>query len=528
MIDPVNESDVRTGARLLDFFDARSPWNRRLWHVGLSLTLREVLEAAEAVSAGVLSEQSMGFLANVAQKMVGTDPGAGNTEERKLLQRNLKREVRPDSLKYQVVKEQESRLRDGYLARWALALRCPCPPRAEQAARAVASHLLDIGYSADYLHGWWKYRLNHEAGFRALADIIDDAQQLARSTERNFDVMVPVSRAVRLPDAAELPPEWRSPGQVSAWFQANNYGAERVRQAGGFLFGVNALDADAAVARVSELLDQLGARVAIGTKRDLKLLGEVWIGGTTTRVRLDRGRRGVWVKALEREGQLFDVHSSGRIHAAIELLSHLQSSSPGAAVAGGWAAIEALLSEPGGDRVEAADRLATLVACSYPRAELTALSYAISCDDRGFAARLEGVHENRLRCEIVADALLEGALAANGLRAPVSAAAARALEMLRHPRRTLALVQEHAANAFRRLYRQRNMVLHGARMDAVALRASLRTASPLVGAGIDRIIHAHYVGNVAPLPLTARAEIALATIGTAAGPRITTLLDKDS
>ena len=236
----------------------------------------------------------------------------------------------------------------------------------------------------------------------------------------------------------------------------------------------------------------------------------------------------VWVKAPEREGQLFDVHSSGRIHAAIELLSHLQSSSPGAAVAGGWAAIEALLSEPANDNVEAADRLATLVACSYPRAELTALSYDILRADRGLAARLQGVHENRRRCDIIADALLEGTLVSNQLRGSVSAAAARALEMLQHPRKTLALVREHASNAFRRLYRQRNMVLHGARTDAVALRASLRTAAPLVGAGIDRIVHAHYVGNVAPFPLTARAQIALATIGTDGGPVITTLLDKDS
>lgn len=528
MIDPVNESDVRTGARLLDFFDSRSPWNRRLWHVGLSLTLREVLEAAEAVSAGVLSEQSMGFLANVAQKMVGTDPGAGNDEERRLLQRNLKKDVRLDGLKYQVVKEQESRLRDDYLARWARAMRCPRPPRAEDVARAIASHLLDIGYSSDYLHGWWKYRLNHEAGFRCLADIIDDAQQLACRTERSFDVMVPVSRAIRLASPALLPPEWRAPERVSAWFRANNFGVKNVRHDGGLLFSIRALDADVAVARVSELLDQLGARVAIGTKRDLKLLGQVWIGGTTTPVRLDRAKRGVWVKALEREGQLFDVHSSGRIHAAIELLSHLQSSSPGAAVAGGWAAIEALLSEPGSDRVEAADRLATLVACSYPRAELTALSYDVSRKEREFAARLEGVHGNRLRCDIIADALLEGTLVANQLRGSVSVAAARTLEMLRNPRKTLTLVQEHASNAFRRLYRQRNMVLHGARTEAVALRASLRTAAPLVGAGIDRIIHAHYVGNVAPFPLTAQAQIALATVGTDGGPSITTLLDRAS
>ena len=77
MIDPVNESDVHTGTRVLDFFDSRSPWNRRLWNIGLSLTLREVLEAAEAVSAGVLSPNSLNFLVNVPQRIAGTDPGAG-------------------------------------------------------------------------------------------------------------------------------------------------------------------------------------------------------------------------------------------------------------------------------------------------------------------------------------------------------------------------------------------------------------------------------------------------------------------
>ena len=255
---PVNESEARIGARLLDFFDSRSPWNRRLWHVGLSTTLREVLEAAEAVSAGVLSRQSMGFLANEAQKVVGTDPGAGNDEERKLLQRNLQKEVRLDGLRYQVIKEQESRLRHEYLARWASAMRCPRPPRAEHVARAVASHLLDVGYSSDYLHRWWKYRLYHESGFRSLADIVDDAQQLARRTERSFDVMVPVSRAIPLAHAAAPPPEWRSPEQVSAWFRANSFGVERVRQDGGLLFGIDALDADAAVGRVAEPAGSVG------------------------------------------------------------------------------------------------------------------------------------------------------------------------------------------------------------------------------------------------------------------------------
>src|SRR5690606_36455774 len=104
----------------------------------------------------------------------------------------------------------------------------------------------------------------------------------------------------------------------------------------------------------------------------------------------------VWVEALERENQLYNSKPSGSIDAALELLSHLQSSSPGAAVAGGWAAIEALLSEPD-DRAAAAERLAMLAACSYPRAELTKLSYVLERTDASFASKVHGVVENRQR-----------------------------------------------------------------------------------------------------------------------------------
>ena len=151
------------------------------------------------------------------------------------------------------------------------------------------------------------------------------------------------------------------------------------------------------------------------------LLGRVWIKGEIKQYRLDLTRRGVWVEALERENELYDAHSTGRIDAAIELLSHLQSSSPAAAVAGGWAAIEALLSEPD-DRAGAADRLAMLVACSYPRAELTALSYDLAREDGALAERLEGVLENRRRCDVVVDALSKREIDATGLSGSVRAA----------------------------------------------------------------------------------------------------------
>ena len=524
MIDPVNEPDVHIGARLLDFFDPRSPWNRRLWNVGLDLTLREVLEAAEAHHSGDLGDRAVSFLANVAQKLVGTDPGAGTDEEKRLLQGALRAKLRPGGLDYRVVQQQEERVRTGYLSRWANVLRAPDPPGAERTARAIASHLLDRGHSSDHLHRWWKYRIRHEPGTRSLAEIVDEAHRLAQRTGRVFAVMVPVSRAIRMADAP--PAEWRSPPQVSAWLRDKGFDVSGIRQDGGFLFGVEALDPHAAVVRVSEILEQIRARVTIGARRGFTLLGRVWIEGETRHRHLDRAKRGVWVEALERENQLYDAHSTGRIHAAVELLSHLQSSSPGAAVAGGWAAIETLLSEPD-DRGGAADRLAMLVACSYPRAELTALSHDLAHSDGVLAERLHGIDENRRRCDIVADAVMTGDIGVDGRSASVGAAISRISRLLDEPRRTLTRVREHAASAFHRLYRQRNMVLHGGRTDAVALTASLRTAAPLVGAGIDRIIHAHYADDVAPLSLTARARAALATIGTVAGPRITTLLERD-
>ncbi|SRR6266545_2672313 len=62
-------------ARLRDFFDDRTHWQRRLWNVGLVLSLRELLEAAEerdrALSAAAVSD-----LAHSVTSHIAVDPGA--------------------------------------------------------------------------------------------------------------------------------------------------------------------------------------------------------------------------------------------------------------------------------------------------------------------------------------------------------------------------------------------------------------------------------------------------------------------
>jgi hypothetical protein len=124
---------------------------------------------------------------------------------------------------------------------------------------------------------------------------------------------------------------------------------------------------------------------------------------------------------------------------------------------------------------------------------------------------------------MVADAILDGQFPLLGKASDV-AATARMKAVLVNPRPKLNDVQTHAADAFRRLYRQRNLVLHGGKTSAVALRASLRTAAPLVGAGIDRVVHARYVDKLRPLELAARAKIGLGTISPGRGGACVDLL----
>jgi hypothetical protein len=82
-------------------------------------------------------------------------------------------------------------------------------------------------------------------------------------------------------------------------------------------------------------------------------------------------------------------------------------------------------------------------------------------------------------------------------------------KLLHSPSKVLSDIQTHLADAFYRLYRQRNLILHGGKTNSVALGGSLRTVSKLVGAGMDRIAHAWYVKNMRPIELAARSKSAI-------------------
>lgn len=506
-----NPFESRVTSCLLDFLGSHTPWHRRLWSVGSLLGIQEVLEGAEAVRADALSGKSFENLYCATEIAIGQDPGIGTVEERKLLQECLRKGPFFDNSWHLLLRAQLPRLRKSYLANWQAALRNGHAPKEQRTARLLAAHLLDEGFSAPYLHRWWTYRIRYEPEIRSLADLVEDAGQLFAKPREQFEVLLVLQAAPGLGDPE--PQSWLDATQVSSWLREQGFDSRDLRQAGGFLLQVEARDVFAALERAHEKIERLVSRVRLGTRSQLLIVPKVWIRGEKAPLPLQRDGRGVEIRSLEREHQLYAdaSHGHAKIDAALDLVAPLIDGAPGPAVAGSWAALEAVLLGPGdtGERVVATGRIAALVACSYPRAELTMLAYAHmkgSQDD--LAMKLRDADSNRERASLLAAAIGEN-------KPPIFSsksdqiALERMQTLLANPKKVLRDIEKYVDNSFRRLYRQRNLVLHWGRTQAIGLRASLRAVAPLLGAGLDRLVHAWLAQGTEPLELAARARLRL-------------------
>lgn len=511
----VNPYDQHVAGRLLDFFGASTAWHRSLWVPGVVLTLKEVLEASEAQQAGILSEGSIKNLIGCAQAAIGPDPGIGPEAQKSCLQEALRSPVHANGAEYHRIKILTTMIERDYLTHWANAMRSGNRPKPERAARAIASFLLDAGFSAPFLHRWWTFRIKHEDGIRSLADFIDDSVTLFQRPARHFRVLVAFEAAAE--GKSGVPAGWLDAGQVSDWLKRNNFEVSKLRQNGGMWFEIDAPDQWSAVEKTVEIVDRLTSRVNLGTTGRLIPVRTAWVEGQKERYRFSTGPRRVEVHALHREDKLYTLGRSGIVDAAIELLAPLNSGSPSPAVIGAWAAIEALLSGPGEDDILAANRMASLVACSFIRAELTMLSFELQEQVGEASEALAACVTNRDRADFTAKHLLSNHDLIFGSPSDI-AAISRMRKALATPHDVLRDIENHITTSFRRLYRQRNLVVHWGKTDAVALKSTLRTVAPLVGAGMDRIAHGWFVEGVSPIELSARARLGIDLVGISSGP----------
>jgi len=510
-------------ARLQEYFSLGAQWQRTLWSVGPAFALRELIESADGVQSGALSPKALKRHAEAVSRMLSDDPAAGEQEARRRLLALLARDLSAGGANYHELRLWLEDVEQHALNRWGAAVAGADKPSREQFARAIACELFRHGFSARRLHPWvGRMRTSNDAITEQ--DLVDEAQALIAIEPLVHAVLLTFDKP--LPRGIHRPPQALDATEVSSWL-ANN-GFERIRQHGGLLLDIAARDRHAAAQLAADTADRLRARAAVGTRETLRFHDVIHVAGHPKPIAAKRARRAE-VRALERQERLLDLDASDSIDQALELLSNLNTAPAPVAAAAGWAAVESLLSGPGDeDKVITAERLANLVACSWPRAELTTIAWARigqSSEAEGpTVEELRGFESNRERAERILSAIANGEPL--GLSGPAERLALRRMQKLVDaPRRELLAVREQAGDALRRLYRQRNLVVHGGLTAGFGLASALRTAAPLVGAGLDRVTHAALTSEREPLEIAARAQLEIERAGTRDAPLLTRMLE---
>ena len=187
----------------------------------------------------------------------------------------------------------------------------------------------------------------------------------------------------------------------------------------------------------------------------------------------------------------------------------------------GWSAIESLLVGPADEQdVVAAARFSLIVAASMIRAEFTVLSrrYTEVHDDRA-AEQMRACPTNIERARLFQ---MHAAITPNInlQRSADNLALARIRPVLTQPKAQLERISEILTREFTRLYRKRNMIVHGGQIHESNLQAISDTLAPLIGAGVDRIVHHGLNSNISPIELSAvtQARLQYLTPTTATDP----------
>lgn len=530
--EPQSNYSREVNARFADFVNPKTPWPRRLWDVSPIFSLEELHESGNWVDRKALGESAVSWLRHrqlqilLAHDLAWSDPAL-----KREIQECLKSDLGIRSERRRALRVLIDETREEYLRKWADGLaqkesegRAP----ANYVAQVAASHLLDSGHSLVGLRRWLK-----EQGTLSAVDLMTAAHELSKSGLTEFVFWVPVLRVPRFAEKSldrSVFQTWPDMPQLvhEEWLRHDPNSLPR----GALKISITARDEGAAVARCADVLERMHTRFRLAASSGhLQIASHAVLDPDLRTVEIASRSREASVLSLQAEGELFSVAAQQDENAekwaiddALELTSHMNYGSPASALTGMWAALESLLANADDSkkgnvgRVVAAGRAGSLVACSWPRAELTALSYQI--DEQKPAGRMlnEKLGEcssNRDRAIVIATAIAnEGGVPLKRTWRLDSdiAAVYRMKEFLAEPKKQLQRQRDNAESAIRRLYRCRNIVVHGGATSGALLEATVRLATPLVGAALDRIVHSHHNSTGGPLELAARAGFRINTI----------------
>ena len=518
-------------SRLRDFLAHNAPWHRRLWGIGTVLGLREVLEYADGCLTGrSRSTEGLCFVVGSTRREVGRDTGVAPLADEL---DNLLRQFRVNSPKdlnrhaYDQLEQLVRRADGEYLKRWRDA---PDGVPVEFVSRSLAAHLLDSGLSSEHLYRWLQATASSLSTIPELAE--EASGMMSRTRPRQFEVFVPCSAPYDKPADRTGSVKWLDGRTAAEWLRQQTRPAKARRHSGGFLVTVERRDPWAAVDAAQALIARADARAKVARLfgEGIKMNGWARVAGSNRVYRIGHLRSHVEIGSLDRQQSVYRLDAGLPVETddALELASYMESRNAGAAIIGAWSAVEALLMRPAEhNKSKAADRLAALVACSLPRAEMTPLAYrhTQSADD-ALATAIGATNTNYAKVLLVESHLRSGRRLVLTDGSDI-AAQDRIVSILDDPAGSLERIRSYVTESLRRLYTQRNQIAHSGSLRSAVLAAASRTSFALVGAGLDRIVHAQLQADesLTPLQLVARAETELSLVGTPGGRSPTSLLD---
>ncbi len=506
--------------RLLEQVEPWTSWSRRAWEPGTVLALRELEEAVSWLDAGVLSSGSVDWYRSALRQRIGTDPGLRSGSIKQQIDEILRVPISAGSQAHRRFGRLIDFVDRDYMSAWRDAIStAPQSIELERASRLLSGFVIDHGHHPEWL----------VKEIRSLAQSTPTAlnllEELAGMCQRKpsvFDGLVVVTHAPELESLMQRP-NWVEPARTRDFVETNGHNLEGVNYAGALWFKVKALDPISAAREVEAELTRLVTRTRFRRGRGvLEYLPTFY--GRREKVSLNTGRKGVELLTLAKRA--YAPTSADEVEArlddALQLAAPLLGDPDTVAVAGGWAAIESLLitgadaSDRTIGRAAAADRAASVITASWPRSELTRLAYRLAGRSSTLPPRLASALANPDDGGRIAGVVLDWLSSGETLRmtnARDVAAVARIEALLANPRPVLGRVRNYITGSLRRLYRQRNLVLHGGAVRPVALNAALRTAAPLVAVAIDRLTFAYVQGGRVPLDAVANAEAAIRSAG---------------
>jgi hypothetical protein len=493
--------------RFLELTSTQAPWQRRLWRGGTMELAQEFL--TDSVRPGAREIAIVDRRKHLIEAL-RTDHGITDFGRRiETLAKDVSTETDETSHSWIALRHHLTEMNDAYLTNWADAFDSPSPNRpidAEGAARRITAHILGSGMHKNSLHRWLR-DVQSKSATVTPGNFLREADRRLKAPEKVFTFCVPVDKRPPFEVSSKTAPGWMTATETADWKRRYAPEAKPARHQGSFLIEITARDVNAAADAARDVIAHLRTKFQLGSPNSIGIHPKMWSMQKRSDFPTVATNRMINLASFDRLGRLQDLTTADYLINTLALVEPLQTAAPHIAVMSGWSAIESLLVGPADrDDIVAAQRFSLIIAASLMRAEFTWLAKTYIAENDNADARALGECETNIERAKLFQMLAFNRPDLTLTNATDNLALQRVRPALQNPRQEVTNIAEILTREFTRLYRKRNMVVHGGQIRGANLHSISETLTPLIGAGIDRIVHAQLQFGVPPIELSAMAE----------------------